>query len=57
MRFFVLITFSIFCYTPSLFSQVFDSSNDTLRLNELNDISYELMFINPDSVLILAEEY
>ena len=57
MRFFVLITFSIFCYTPSFFSQVFDSSNDTLRLNELNDISYELMFVNPDSALLLAEEY
>ena len=57
MRFFVLITFSIFCYTSSFFSQLFDSSNDTLRLIELNDISYELMFINPDSALLLAEEY
>ena len=57
MRFFVLITFSILCYTPSFFSQAFDSSNDTLRLIELNDISYELMFVNPDSALLLAEEY
>ena len=57
MRFFVLIALSIICYLPSFFSQSFASSNDTLKLIELNDISYELMFVDPDSALSLAEEY
>ena len=57
MRFFVLIALSIICYSPSFFSQSFASSNDTLKLIELNDISYELMFVDPDSALSLAEEY
>ena len=57
MRFFVLIASSIICYSTSFFSQSFGSSNDTLKLIELNDISYELMFVDPDSALSLAEEY
>ena len=57
MRFFELIALSIICYSTSFFSQSFGSSNDTLKLIELNDISYELMFVDPDSALSLAEEY